>query len=537
MSATGVHPAGSAGGAHPAVIKRRMHDMLLAGVTGAVALALALGVAAEVPEPNLLLTLVIVLGALAMMTLLVSSRLEVTVLIVAFYLGTLDGPVKLFTGGGNSVAAIRDVLILLVSLGAIIRLLAKGDPLKLPPLSGWVLAFVALVLVEALNPNTGGTLKIAAGFRQQLEWVPFFFFGYALIRSKARLRRMFLFLSVLALVNGAVATYQSRLSPQQMAAWGPGYSERVLGTGGLSGTTYFSEGEGRVRPFALGSDIGFGGGVGMIGLPAALALFVTTRGRRKWLMLALAGGALLAVASSQSRSSVLGAVLTLISFGVLSLGAGRQLLRPLVAMLAVMALAIPLVAVLSSTEGSSAFARYASISPEKVTTTAPDYKEISLSQIPNDIAHDPFGFGLGTSGAASGFGGKSTVTLEGHGFSSETEYNFIMNELGLPGLALWVALTIMLITLVATRLRGVSDPDVRIDLAAVFAVIIGLTLTGFAGAFTAGQSGGPYFWFALGIAAWWFAGPGRGLAGARRGLAGASMPRPVSYPTLGAGGV
>jgi hypothetical protein len=222
-------------------------------------------------------------------------------------------------------------------------------------------------------------------------------------------------------------------------------------------------------------------------------------------------GALLAVATSLSRTAVLGAFVTLLAFGGFSLSAGRQVIRPLLALLVLLVLATVLVTVLSSTEGESAFSRYTSIAPEKVGTTAPSYKEISLKQIPNDVAHDPFGFGLGTSGAASGFGGHTKVTLEGHGFSSETEYNFVMNELGLPGLVLWVSFTVLLIWLGVTRLHQVEDVETRVDLAAVFAVIVGLTFMGFAGAFMAGQGAGPYFWFASGVVAYWLAGPARQL--------------------------
>ena len=124
------------------------------------------------------------------------------------------------------------------------------------------------------------------------------------------------------------------------------------------------------------------------------------------------------------------------------------------------------------------------------------------------IANDPLGFGLGTSGAASSFGGHTTVTLEGHGFSSETEYNFVMNEVGLPGLVLWVSFTGLLLWLGTTRLRLIEDVETRVDLGAICAVIVGLTITGFAGAFSAGQGAGPYFWFAAGVLAYWFVGPG-----------------------------
>ena len=35
----------------------------------------------------------------------------------------------------------------------------------MPPLASWVLAFVAVVLVEALSSRTGGLLKAAGGYR------------------------------------------------------------------------------------------------------------------------------------------------------------------------------------------------------------------------------------------------------------------------------------------------------------------------------------------------------------------------------------
>ena len=102
------------------------------------------------------------------------------------------------------------------------RLLARRERVKLPPLSGWVLAFVAIVVLEAFNPKTQGLLHALGGFRQELQWVPFFFFGYVLIRSKKRLRQLFIILGVIGLANGVVAAYQTSLSPAQLASWGPG---------------------------------------------------------------------------------------------------------------------------------------------------------------------------------------------------------------------------------------------------------------------------------------------------------------------------
>jgi hypothetical protein len=499
---------------HPAVLHRRLRDGAMVAASVLVPLAVALAVSVAVSRPSVPLLLALFAGVVGVSVLVSSPRYEVTVSVVVIYLGLLDGPVKLGIGGHESASAVRDVLIFSVSLGALLRLVVKRERIELPPLAGWVFAFIALVLVEAFNPKTHGLLKVLGGYRQQLEWVPFFFFAYALLRSKQRIRRMFLIVGVIALANGAVSTYQSRLGPPQLASWGPGYRELVFGTqtsgkaGGLAGRTYASEGVARVRPPGLGSDAGFGGGVGVIALPALLALLATGRLRRRWPVLVLTLGSLVAVATGLGRLQVVGAVIAVLSFAVLSLSAGRKVTRPLGALLGIAALAIPLGAVFVAYEGAGTFSRYTSIAPESVTSSK-DTKTTSLTHIPALLEAAPLGVGLATTGAASGFGGKENNALEGHGVSAETEYNFVADELGLPGLLLWVAFSIRLLVLALRRLRGVADVELRIYLAAVFATLIAFTIMGFSGPTMSSAAFGPFFWTAAGIAAYWFAGPGR----------------------------
>ncbi len=509
MSASQPRVAAPSTGAHPAVVSRRIAELALLGGAGAVALGVALGIALAVPDPNFPLVLALALGAVGVLALALNTRLEVSVAVLAIYLGTLDGPVKLLSAN-QAASAVRDVLIAAVALGAIVRLLARRERVTLPPLSGWVIAFVALVLANAFNPNTLGTLKSLGGFRQELEWVPFFFFGYVLMRSRRRLRELFVVLGVIALANGAVSLYQTRLSPAQLASWGPGYSELEFGNETLSARKYLSEGVARVRPPALGSDAGFGGSIGVIALAGTVVLLATLR-RRRWFAALLCVGALLAVATSLARLSVLGAVISLLAFGLLCAGAGvgRRVRRPLGALLAVAVVAVGLGVALVAFEGGGVFSRYVSIEPANVGSTSTTYKAVSLAQIPNDIANDPFGFGLATAGAASNFGGHTTVTLEGHGHSAETQYNYVTDELGLPGLLLWSALSLSVIWLAVTRLRRVGDPEIRIGLAGVFAPFIALILMGTNGPVMASAAAGPFYWFAVGIAAYWLTGAGR----------------------------
>jgi hypothetical protein len=500
---------------HPAVLQARVRALVLAGLAGLIAVVISLGIALEVPHPSIALALALAVGALSIAVLLSERRLEVTVMVLALYLGLLDGPVKLGSGGHEAASVVRDVLIFAVSLGAILRLVVKRERVRLPPLSGWVLLFVALVLVEALNPKTHGIVKALGGFRQQLEFVPFFFFGYTIMRSKERFRKFFLILGVIALANGVVSTYQTKLSPGQLASWGPGYKELVFGTveqgkaGGLSARAYVSEGVARVRPPGLGKDAGFGGNIGLIAVPCTLALLATWgRRRRRWLGVLLCLGALLGVITGLGRLQVVGAVLALLAFALLSLSAGRRVTRPLAALFGVLALAVPLGAVLVSVEAPGTFSRYAEIAPGSAVS-AKDKKTGELSHLPHQLLVAPFGVGLASAGAASGFGGKQTEQLEGHSVGGETQYNFEADELGIPGLVLWLGLLVNMILLATRRLRQIADVELRIDLAGVFAVLIAFLLMGVSGPVMGSSAGGPFFWFAAGIAAYWFAGPGR----------------------------
>jgi len=152
-----------------------------------------------------------------------------------------------------------------------------------------------------------------------------------------------------------------------------------------------------------------------------------------------------------------------------------------------------------SLEGASSFSRYTDTKGSKAGT---------LEHIPAVIKGAPFGIGLGTVGAAAGFGGHQSTQIEGKSVSSETEYNFITDELGLPGLVLWVAFAIRLFTLVLPRLRLVRDFELRLYLTAVTATLIAFTLMGLGGPTMTSAAFGPFFWFAAGTLAYWFAGPG-----------------------------
>jgi hypothetical protein len=514
MSTHPLRLSGPIGGTHPAVLSRRIHDLILLGAAGLIPLIVGLGIAVTLPSSDYALVLGVAVGVPLVVALVASARLERTVLFLAFFLGCIDGPVKLLTAGGLVTSALQDVLIIAVLLGMLMRMIVSRTPVRLPPLTGWVVAFVFVVLIEAFNPKTAGFLKSIAGFRQQLQWVPFFFFGYLLVRSKSRLRKLFLVLGVIALANGVVSTYQTQISPAQLAGWGAGYRAKVYGTEHASARKYVSEGVARVRPMGLGDDSGVGAGFGDIAIAGTFALLATAR-RRRWPIVLLCLGSMVAIATGLGRLQVVGGVLAVIAYAVLSASAGRRVTRPLIALLAVLLIALPLGVLFISAVGEGVFSRYTSIAPSKVTGTATGYKEESLREIPHYLSAAPFGFGLGTAGSAGGFGGRVTEELEGHNVTAETQYNFLVDELGLPGLLVWTGFTITLILLALRGLKNIGDSELQIYLAAVFAPVVALFLMSFDGPVSASSAAGPYFWFAGGVAAYWLLGPGRALAARR----------------------
>lgn len=512
------HLAGGLGGDHPTVASRRHDEWLLSAIAAIVPLVIAVAVAVAVPDPNFFLALGIAVGILGLVALAASTRYEVTLTFLILYFGLVDGVIKLETAN-QMVSSLRDLMIAAICAGAIVRMIVRRDQIRLPPLSGWVVAFVLLVAIEAFNPNTHGVLKVIGGFRQQFEWVPFFFLGYLLMRSKDRFRKLFLLLGAIALINGAVSAYQTQLTPAELSGWGPGYAERINGTGSVSGRVYTdSTGEERVRPPALGSDLGFGGYVGVLALPGLLALLAIGRARGRWAALFLTLGALLAIATSLQRTAVLGAVIAAIAFVTLSASAGRRVTQVLASILVVGAIAFVLAAVFAPDAGQGVFSRYADITPGQAASTSVGYREGTISQIPDVVAKYPFGAGLSIAGAGATFGGPNTATINGHRTSAESQYNYVNLELGVIGLLFWIALTLTTISLAVRGLRKVGDIELRLSLAAIFATFIAFAVMGFAGPMTSNLPFGPFFWFAIGIASYWFAGGLQRVRASREGV-------------------
>jgi O-antigen ligase/polysaccharide polymerase Wzy-like membrane protein len=464
-------------------------------VSGALAFTIAVGVAVAVKGPAGGLPLPLAAVAVAVPAwCAITNRARLALAVVLLYLGLLDGVVRLGSGG-QGATLVRDVFLYAVAIGVALR--ARG-PLRLPALGGWVLAWILVVLVQLANPGNESTLHAVASLRQHLEFIPLFFLGWALIRSYTSLHAFFAVLLAVAAINGIVAAYQSTMSPDQLASWGPGYSDLVSG----SAPTLYKGANGKphVRPPGLGSDEGFSGILGACSLPGGIALLMAYK-RRRWLSMVIVLGiicAAIGVLVSASRSSLITALVALLAMlGLMAVGG--QAKRALLALCLVVALAGTAVLAIGD-YNSGTFYRYTSIAPGQAASTIYTSRSATWSKAFQYMAQIPFGAGLGSVGpAATKAGGVATT------YDAESQFTFLIVELGIPGLVLFLAFQGALCATVVRGLRREHERHTVVLMAGLAAPLFGFAVNWFVGVNTTSTPNAPYLWFAAGVLAWWLA--------------------------------
>lgn len=412
--------------------------------------------------------------------------------LVLLYMGLVDGFLKL-QSGSETVALARDVLLYAAVAGLAFR--ARGG-FKLPALGGWVVAWTIVIVVQLANPEDGTAIHSIVSLRQHLEFVPLFFVGFLALRTQGSLQAFFALLLAVAAINGAVGAYQSNLTPEQLAGWGPGYA--TLLSGKAPRTAVGPNGERRVRPPGLGSDMGFAGILGATALPGGIALLLTLR-RRPWLSaLVVLGliGATVAVLTSQSRSAVITAVVMVLAmFGLMAVG--RRAKQTIIGIcLATVVCAIVVVAL--DSENSGTFYRYSSIAPNKAVSTLQESRSGTWASIPQYMHEIPLGAGIGSGGPAAGLWDSRPVV-----WNAESQFTFLIVEAGIPGLVVFLGFQAALFTAIVSGLRRERDPRTAVLLAGVAAPLFGYAVNWLVGINTTSTPNAPYLWLAAGVVSYW----------------------------------
>ena len=153
---------------------------------------------------------------------------------------------------------------------------------------------------------------------------------------------------------------------------------------------------------------------GLLALPGALALLALPgRPRTKLLIGLLAAGTVMAIATSESRTVILGTIFTLFAFALMSV-TSKGGFKTIFALGAAGLIVYLVLGLLGSSTGRGSFDRYESISsPGTAVTTAYNYRRGTLEEVPGYMTEIPFGGGIGSSGPAGSFGGGNGVRRNG----------------------------------------------------------------------------------------------------------------------------
>lgn len=427
-----------------------------------------------------------------------NRRVDRSLAVLGLYLGLLDGYLKLRTGNQGTALG-RDILVVAIAGGALLRAMNSHKPLALPPLGGLVIAFAAVVFIELFNPSAPGIIQGLAGVRTHLEFVPLFFLGYVFVRRESQIRGLVIILVICAAAGGVASLIQSLLTPEQFAQWGPGYRERIFGTGVFAGAGrqgIDAAGNLSVRPFGLGSDQGAGALVAALALPGLIALLMNASGKARLALAPAAVGIALAVIASGSRGATVTAVISVVAFGVVA-AASKNALRAIVGL----AIGAALLFIVAQQLGPNnpAKNRARSVAPDKIVSTFSQERGSSVRLFEDYATRYPLGLGVGTVGPARAVTGRRNEA----GLNSETLWNYLVIETGVAGLAIILALFFRLMWLALTRTRRIVDSTTRLYLAALAAPLFSMVVAGFGGLTTIAVPFGPYLWLAAGVLSYW----------------------------------
>ena len=362
----------------------------------------------------------------------------------------------------------KDLLLLFVLASWLFATLSgRGERARGRAAGAWLLAFLGWALIHVADVSS---LALGAwGFRNYAEYAALFFVAAGAAGGAARVRASLLvlvFSAVPVMIYGAFELFTNRLL-QALAAGVLSMEDRLAGVfGGFHATNAYAVYLVIVILAALGSLRSARSGALRLFLVAAAAFaaasLLFTFSRRAWLA-TIAGGLVLA-ALSRRRAPILLAL------------AG--------AAVAAFALAPSVVAERFQTvfETASAANRGRVVEWRLV-----------LGRVFADPASALWGIGLGRVGpVAQEFGVPGAV-------STHNAYVCLLGELGLPGLALFLAAMAAVLARGLRVVRNARDETTAAAAGALLAILVALLVTGLAGVTLQTFPSSMYFWLLAGL--------------------------------------
>ena len=387
----------------------------------------------------------------------------------------LDGIIRgLLSSDPVSIIA-RDIVLGVIVVGWGLQRLQNRhlDPVRVPPGTLLVALFVLNCVLQVFNPFAGSLVQSIGGLKMHLSALPLLFLGYDVLRRPAQLRALFLFLTLMTLINGAASYVQYVQGPSWTWAHFPGSKDAI--SQNLS-TLRLGEVRGMTATFKPpGTTTGGGGAGAYIGMvfPLAFALPLLPGrlgfGRAARVCLVAVGLALLVfLFINEVRSALVSAVCGVLLSGVLIGGPLR--LRMLSAVLVCLALGSIAYSFSQGVSQNGVTSRFATTFADPVDALHQDRRTFFDDAVFIAV-HSPLGVGLGRVGGAGGrLGGGGTDP--GFAVFSEAYLGAIMYETGIIGGLLIVGIALSLIGRGCVALRCLTEPDEQFLAAGTVAVLV-----------------------------------------------------------------
>ena len=143
--------------------------------------------------------------------------------------------------------------------------------------------------------------------------------------------------------------------------------------------------------------------------------------------------------------------------------------------------------------------RYRSIAPGQIVQTTIDARAATTRDIPAYRVKFPVGAGIGSVGPAAGTIGGATKNTP----SAESQFLFLIAEVGIPGLVVFLAFYTHLLSIVVRRLRRLREREHQMLLAGLAAPLFAFVANWIVGVNTTSTPNAPYLWFGAGVLSYW----------------------------------
>lgn len=432
----------------------------------------------------------------------------------------MDGTIRGVFGASPVVILGRDLVLALIVVGWAVRRLRTRykDPIRTPPLTALIYLFIVNCLLQVANPFSLGLLQSLGGLKVHLSVIPLVFIGYDIFRSRSQVKAICLFLTLATVVIAGVSIVQYTFGADWTYAHFPGTASVIsqeynsLESGSItqrSANTLF-------KP--PGTTLFGGGTAGFVGLvfPLTFAMILMS-GRQKLgkiLQIFFVGimfVMIFALFVNGVRSALVEAIVGVVAAGLLVGGILR--LRTLVAVFACLGLGLAVLSYSQAYSNGGVAARYSTLFEDPIKALHDDRKTF-FEEAGYIAAKAPFGVGLGRTGAAAGhLGGKNNLSFD---VFSEAYLGNMIFETGVIGALLITAVAVGFLRRAYQTLQGLSDPDDKLLVSGLLAVLIVIFLLFFTVPVLYGPPGSVFFWLFAAMLLRVYGSPAASLEGGRR---------------------